>query len=31
MSVNLEDLAVVTGLEKVNPHLNSQKGYYQRM
>ena len=26
MSTNLEDLAVATGLEKVNPHPNSQEG-----
>ena len=26
MSANLEDPAVVTGLEKVNPHPNSQEG-----
>ena len=26
MSANLEDTAVVTGLEKVNPHPNSQEG-----
>ena len=25
MSANLEDLAVATGLEKVNPHPNSQE------
>ena len=27
MSANLEDPAVATGLEKVNPHPNSQEGY----
>ena len=26
MPTNLEDLAVATGLEKVNPHPNSQEG-----
>ena len=26
MSANLEDPAVATGLEKVNPHPNSQEG-----
>ena len=26
MSANLEDPAVATGLEKVNPHANSQEG-----
>ena len=26
MSANLEDPAVTTGLEKVNPHSNSQEG-----
>ena len=31
MSANLEDPAVATGLEKVNPHSNSQEGWYQRM
>ena len=31
MSANLEDTAVATGLEKVNPHANSQEGQYQRM
>ena len=31
MSANLEDPAVVTGLEKVNPHPNSQEGQHQRM
>ena len=31
MSANLEDPAVTTGLEKVSPHPNSQKGSYQRM
>ena len=25
---NLEDTAVATGLEKVNPHLNPQEGQY---
>ena len=28
MSANLEDPAVATGLEKVNPHLNPQEGQY---
>ena len=28
MSANLEDLAVATGLEKVNPHPSSQEGKY---
>ena len=31
MSANLEDPAVATGLEKVNPHQNSQEGQYYRM
>ena len=31
MSTNLEDPAVATGLEKVNPHPNSQEGQHQRM
>ena len=31
MSANLEDPAAATGLEKVNPHSNSQEGWYQRM
>ena len=31
MSANLEDPAMATGLEKVNPHPNSREGYYQRM
>ena len=31
MSANLEDPAVASGLEKVNPHPNSQEGEYQRM
>ena len=28
MSANLEELAVATGLEKVNPHPNSQEVWY---
>ena len=28
MSANLEDPVVATGLEKVNPHCNSQEGKY---
>ena len=28
MSANLEDTAVSTGLEKVNPHPNYQEGQY---
>ena len=28
MSANLEDPAVATGLEKVNPHPNSKEGQY---
>ena len=31
MPTNLEDPAVATGLEKVNPHPNSQEGQHQRM
>ena len=31
MSVNMEDPSVATGLEKVNPHQNSQEGQYYRM
>ena len=31
MSAILEDPTVATGLEKVNPHPNSQEGLYQRM
>ena len=30
MSANLEDPAVVTGLEKVNSFPSSQEGWYQR-
>ena len=30
-SINLENSAVATGLEKVNFHSNPQKGQYQRM
>ena len=30
MSANLEEQAVATGLEKINPHPNSQEGQYQR-
>ena len=28
MPANLENLAVATGLQKVNPHPNSQEGQY---
>ena len=31
MSANLEDPGVATGLEKVNPHPNSQEEEYKRM
>ena len=31
MSANLEDPAVASGLEKVNPHPNSQEGEYQNV
>ena len=30
MSANLENPEVATGLEKINPHPNSQEGYYQK-